>query len=46
MATLADGQYAYKASWKFFKYTCPSGGTLKGSSCLLGGPPPGRLPFV
>jgi hypothetical protein len=45
-ATLADGQYAYKASWKFFRYTCPYGGTLKGSSCLLGGPPPGRLPFV
>lgn len=45
-ALLAAGQYAYKASWKFFRYSCPSGGTLKGSNCLLGGPPPGRTPFV
>jgi beta-glucanase (GH16 family) len=45
-ATLANGQYAYKAAWKFFRYSCPSGGTLKGSNCLLGGPPTGRIPFV
>ena len=46
-ALIAGGEFAYRARFDLLKgWRCLHGGERLGSTCRLGGPPPGRIPFV